>query len=51
MFKTQKRKNKDVTCEIIYPRHHHHPFHDLNGIYVPSPWPWRHANVLKGDDA
>jgi hypothetical protein len=38
MSETKKRKN--VTCEIVYLRHRHHLFHDLDGIFVASLWPW-----------
>jgi hypothetical protein len=50
MFET-KEKPKDVKCEIIYFKHHHHLLHDPNSIYMLSHRPWWHVNVWRGDDA
>jgi hypothetical protein len=32
----KKKKEKDGTCEVVYLGHHHHPFHDLDGISMLS---------------
>ncbi len=32
----QKKRKKDDTCEVVYFRHQHHPFHDLDSISMLS---------------
>lgn len=40
MKKKEKEKEEDGTCEVVYLRHHHHPFHDLDSISMLSLQPW-----------
>ncbi len=32
----KQKKTNDGTCEVVYLRHHHHPFHDLDSIFMLS---------------